>query len=94
MDLLTILPLVLLGLVFYFLVIRPAKVRQRQQAALVASVQVGATIMTTAGMFGTVVETTPEHVRLEVSPGVVLTMLPAAISKIVDPGPTPDDLIA
>ena len=50
------LPLVLMGGVFYFLLIRPQQKRVRAQAALVNAVEVGDEIMTTGGIFGTVVE--------------------------------------
>jgi preprotein translocase subunit YajC len=92
-DIVSLLPLLLLGVVFYFLVIRPSKVRQRTQAALIASVAPGAQIMTTAGIYGKVVSNDEEFVRLEIAPGTVITMLPAGIAKIVEPGPAPDDII-
>jgi len=92
-DIVSLLPLLLLGVVFYFLVIRPSKVRQRQQSALVASVQPGSQVMTTAGIFGTVIDRDDEFVRLEIAPGTIITMLPAGIAKIIEPGPAPDDLI-
>lgn len=93
MDLVSLLPLLLLGVVFYFLVIRPSKNRQRQQAQLIASVSPGAQVMTTAGIFGTVIDRDEEHVRLEIAPGTVITMLPAGIAKIIEPGPiTPESI--
>lgn len=93
MDIVSLLPLLLLGVVFYFLIIRPSKVRQRQQASLVASVQPGAQIMTTAGIFGLVIAHDEEFVRLEIAPGTIVTMLPSAIAKIIEPGPALDDMI-
>lgn len=87
MDIVTLLPLLLLGAVFYFLIIRPQRSRQRQQTELIAAVRPNAQIMTSSGIFGRVTERDDEFVRVEVSPGVVITLLPAAIAKIIDPGP-------
>lgn len=87
MDVVTLLPLVLLGAVFYFLIIRPQRNRQRQQSQLIAAVRPDAQVMTTSGIFGRVTERDDEYIRVEVAPGVVLTLLPAAIAKIIDPGP-------
>ncbi len=50
------LPLILMGGVFYFLLIRPQQRRVRAQQALVNAVEVGDEVMTTGGIFGTIVE--------------------------------------
>ena len=96
MDLVTILPLALIVVVFYFLMIRPAKAKQRKQAETLSSLEPGTDIMTTAGLFGTVVANGPDQVSVEVAPGVVLRMLPAAIAKVIPvelPAEThPDDV--
>ena len=41
MDFVTILPLLLIGVVFYLLVLRPQKARQKAQAAMIAAVAPG-----------------------------------------------------
>ena len=87
MDPVTLLPLLLLGVVFYFLIIRPQRNRQRQQTELVSSVRANAQIMTSSGIFGRVVDRDDEFVRVEIAPNVIVTILPAAIAKIIDPGP-------
>ena len=46
-------PLVLLGGVFYFLLLRPNRTRQRQQQSLLESLKVGDEVMTAGGIFGT-----------------------------------------
>ncbi|MSZ58658.1 MAG: preprotein translocase subunit YajC [Actinobacteria bacterium] len=82
-DLVTILPLLLIGVVFYLLVLRPQKARQKAQAAMIAAVAPGSSVMTTAGVFGTVVASNADEVSLEIAPGVVIRMLPAAIAKVI-----------
>ena len=83
MDIVTILPLLLIGVVFYLLVLRPQKARQKAQAAMIAAVAPGSSVMTTAGVFGTVVASSADEVSLEIAPGVVIRMLPAAIAKVI-----------
>lgn len=83
MDLVTILPLLLIGVVFYLLVLRPQKARQKAQAAMIAAIAPGSSVMTTAGVFGTVVASSADEVSLEIAPGVVIRMLPAAIAKVI-----------
>jgi preprotein translocase subunit YajC len=82
-DFVTILPLLLIGVVFYLLVLRPQKARQKAQAAMIAAVAPGSSIMTTAGVFGTVVASSADEVSLEIAPGVVIRMLPAAVAKVI-----------
>lgn len=86
-QLLTFAPILLLVLAFYFLLIRPQKARQRQQAAMVAALAPGAQIMTTAGMMGTIAAVADDEISLEISPGVFVRMVPAAVARVVEPAP-------
>ncbi len=73
------------GVAFYFLIIRPQKNRQRQQAELMRNLQPGTEVMTTAGMFGTIAVVTDDQISLEVSPGVFVRVVPQAIGKVIEP---------
>jgi len=83
MTLVELLPLVAIAAVFWLLILRPASVRRRAQAALVASLARGARVMTTAGVFGTVVAVDDARVRVEIAPGVVIEMLAQAIAEVL-----------
>jgi preprotein translocase subunit YajC len=83
-DPLSLLMIVGAGAAFYFLIIRPGKQRQKQQQQLVAALQPGVEVMTTAGIFGTVAVVTDEQISLEVSPGVFMRILPAAVARVID----------
>lgn len=86
MDPLTLGMLAVIGVAFYFLMIRPNKKRQKAQAEMLANLGPGVRIMTTAGVFGTIVGRDDEgQVQLEIAPGVVITMLNAAVAKVVEP---------
>jgi preprotein translocase subunit YajC len=62
--------------------------RRRQRSAMQVQHEVvpGSRIMTTAGLFATVVSVNDAEVELEVAPGVVSTYARAAIARVVDPG--------
>ena len=51
---------VILGGVFYFMAIRPQKKQQKQQAALIESIAVGDSILTTSGFYGVVIDVMDE----------------------------------
>jgi preprotein translocase subunit YajC len=68
---------------FYFLLIRPQRNRQRAQQALLASLEVGDEIMTTGGIFGTIVEIDDDEgqVTVEIAPGTRVRMLRQGIAQ-------------
>ena len=55
---------VLIG-IFYFLFYRPQKKEQKKRTALVNSVEVGDSILTTSGFYGIVIDITDEDVIVE-----------------------------
>jgi preprotein translocase subunit YajC len=83
MTLVELLPFAAIAAAFWFLIIRPASVRRKAQAQLIASLVPGQRIMTTAGVFGTLVSIGAQRVSVEVAPGVVVEMLDAAIAQVV-----------
>jgi preprotein translocase subunit YajC len=90
MTLVELLPFAAIAAAFWLLIIRPSSTRRKAQAALVSSLEPGQRIMTTAGVFGTVVSIDADRVSVEISPGVVIEMLAAAIAQVV-PAPASSD---
>ncbi|ETK30451.1 hypothetical protein MPTA5024_40225 [Microbispora sp. ATCC PTA-5024] len=83
-------------MVFYFLLIRPQRKRQQEQAQMQNSLAPGARVMTTTGLFGTVVGLEDDDVLLEVAPGVQTRWIKAAIGRVltpVDDVPGSDDTV-
>ncbi len=83
MTLVELLPFAAIAAAFWLLIIRPASVRRKAQAALVAALAPGQRVMTTAGVFATVAAIDGDRVRVEIAPGVVIEMLAAAIAQVV-----------
>jgi preprotein translocase subunit YajC len=94
-------PLFLIGLVvvigLFFLMTRNQRNRQRRAAAVQNQAMPGQRVVTTAGMYGTVVSGDDKDVVIEFAPGVQVTMLRRAIMQVVpedaavaDAGPSPD----
>jgi preprotein translocase subunit YajC len=82
-PLITFLPLILIGGAFYFVLIRPQQRRAKAQQTLLQSVEVGDEVITTAGVFGTVVDIDDETdvVTLEIAPGTQIRMVRAGIGR-------------
>ena len=88
----TLLPFVLILLAFYLLIIRPARMRQRATAELLARLAPGTEVMTGSGIFGRVVAVEEDKVALEVAPGTTIRVAKPAIARIVTE--TPADEVA
>ena len=72
---------VLVGL-FYVLIMRPQRNRQRKAVQTQSQVMPGQRVRTTAGMYGTVVSGDDRDVVIEIAPGVEVTMLRRAIMEV------------
>ena len=78
--------LVLLVLAFWVLVIRPARSRARAQQETLRSIAPGDRILMSSGMIGTVVSLGDGEATVEVSPGVVVTIVDQAILRRLTEG--------
>jgi preprotein translocase subunit YajC len=76
-----LLPLVLMGGIFYFLLIRPQQRQRRRQATLLQSLDVGDEIQTIGGVFGTIREIDDDTVLVEVAPEVEVRFARGAIAR-------------
>ncbi|GAA3103686.1 preprotein translocase subunit YajC [Streptosporangium carneum] len=81
----------LMVVVFYFLLIRPQRKRQQEQAQMQNSLTPGTRIMTTTGLFATVVAIDADDVILEIAPGVETRWVKAAIGRVLTPVDDADD---
>jgi preprotein translocase subunit YajC len=75
----------------YFFMIRPQRRRQQQAMQQQNTVEPGAQVRTTAGMYATVVEVDGDDVVLEVAPGVEVRYMKRAIMEVIAPGNPVDD---
>jgi preprotein translocase subunit YajC len=80
-------PLLLMGVVFYFLLIRPQNQRRRAQMQMQSDIEVGDDVVTTAGIYGTITDIDDDYgvVTIEVAPNTEIRMSRAAIAqRLVD----------
>jgi preprotein translocase subunit YajC len=88
--------LILLALpVVLYLMMRSQRRKAAQQQTVQQGAEIGDEIMTTAGMFGTIVDADEEQgtVEVEIAPGTRVTMIRGAIARILteDEDETEDD---
>lgn len=87
----TVLPLLLIGGVFYLLIFRPMQRRNREFAATQAALAPGAEVMMGGGMLATVVSVDDSDVVVEAAPGVQLRYTRQGVVKVLEPGPADRD---
>ena len=73
--------LVLMAGVFYLLLWRPQQRRMSQVRSLQGHLQVGDDVLTTSGIFGTIIELGDDDLRLEIAPGTVVRVARGAIGE-------------
>ena len=60
-----ILYIVLIGAMIYFLMIKPQKKQKKEQEALMASMAIGDSVLTTAGFYGVIIDMSDDTVIVE-----------------------------
>ena len=78
-----LLPFALILVAFFFLILRPQRSRARAAEQLQSRLAPGVEIMTTSGVFGTVKALRDDRVELEIAPGVTITIIKAAVGRVV-----------
>lgn len=76
-------PLVLMGGLFYFILLRPQRSRQRAQRRLLEGLEVGDEVMTAGGIFGTIkaIDDDDDTLTVEIAPGTQVRMIRRAIAQ-------------
>jgi len=77
-----LLPLILIVGMIWFMSRTQKKQRQRQ-ADTVAQLQPGTKVITTSGLVGIVEETDDDYVTLEISEGVLVQVVKAAVGRVI-----------
>ncbi|MEX2151042.1 MAG: preprotein translocase subunit YajC [Steroidobacteraceae bacterium] len=82
----TLLPLVLIFVVFYFLLIRPQTKRAKEHREMVAKLAVGDEIVTTGGILGRIGEVHDQFIALEIASGVAITVQRFQVAQLMPKG--------
>jgi preprotein translocase subunit YajC len=85
-SLMSLLPLVLIFVVFYFLLIRPQTKRQKEHRELVAALQKGDEVATAGGMLGKITDVKDSFVQIEIANNVVVTVQKHTVSTVMPKG--------
>ncbi len=82
----SMLPLVLMFVVLYFVMIRPQMKRQKEHKAMIEALAKGDEVVTGGGLLGKVSKLGDSYVTLEVATGVELQVQRGAIVQVLPKG--------
>jgi len=74
------LPLAMFAAIFYFMIIRPQKKKQKAHEEMLASISRGSTIITAGGFFGIVREVLDDSYIIELDEGIQARILKSSVS--------------
>ena len=85
-SLLSMLPLVLMFVVLYFVMIRPQMKRQKEHKAMIDALAKGDEVVTSGGLLGKVAKLGESFVHVEVASGVELQVQRTAVVQVLPKG--------
>lgn len=85
-GLLSMLPLLLIFVLFYFMLIRPQAKRAKEHKNMVAALAKGDEVVTTGGLLGRITEVGESFVTLNIADGVNVKVQRQSISTLVPKG--------
>jgi preprotein translocase subunit YajC len=79
-----LLPLFGMLAIFYFLLIRPQQKRQKQVQQMIAALKKGDRVLTTGGIYGTVLNVKEHIVVLKIADEVKIEVVKSAVGSVVE----------
>ncbi len=76
-------PFILVFVIFYVLIILPSRKKQKKHQDMVGSLKSGDKVVTTGGIYGTVMGTKEDRIELKISANVKIDVTRNAISVIL-----------
>lgn len=88
-ELVSLLPIIGIGLLFWLLIIRPQSRRQKALAQLQGALEPGNEVMLSSGVYGVVDRVADDRVHLRVADGVTIVVARGAVANVVRPEEPP-----
>ena len=77
-----VLPLILLGVLFYFMLLRPQQRRAREHQARVGGIKRGDTVVLSSGLIGKVVRVEEAEIGVEIAQNVTVKVVKGMVSEV------------
>ena len=77
-------PLIFIGVIFYFLLIRPQQKQRKEQQKLIEALKTGDKVVTSAGIHGLIANVKEKTVLLKVADNVKIEIDKAAVATVLE----------
>jgi len=81
-----LLPFLLVFVIFYLLIVMPQRKRQKKHQTMVEQLKPGDRIITSGGIYGTVMGVQPDRIELKVSANVKIDITKTSVAVILGQG--------
>jgi preprotein translocase subunit YajC len=81
-----LLPFLLVFVIFYLLIVMPQRKRQKKHMSMVEQLKPGDRIITSGGMYGTVMGVQPDRIELKIAANVKIDITKSAVAVILGQG--------
>jgi preprotein translocase subunit YajC len=85
-SLMSLLPLILMFVVLYFIMIRPQMKRQKEHKAMVDAMAKGDEVVTAGGLYGKISRVGESNLHIEVAEGVEVMVQRQAVTQVLPKG--------
>ncbi len=85
-SLISLLPMIGILVLFYFLLIRPQSKRAKEHKQMVEALQRGDEVVTNGGILGQVINVSESYVIVEIAPGIEVTTLKSSVQTLLPKG--------
>jgi len=86
MDIMSLLPLILMFVLLYFLLLRPQMRRAKEQKQMIASLAKGDEVITGGGVLGRVTKVSDSYLSVEIAPNVEITVQKSSVQTLLPKG--------
>ncbi len=84
--------LVFMVAIFYFVMIRPQKRREKERKAMISAVKSGERVLLTSGIIGEVCNVKEKTLIVRIAESTKIEVLKSAVSQILEKGETPAEV--
>lgn len=85
-PLLSLLPLIVIFVIFWFLLIRPQQKRAKEHRKMVEALAVGDEVVTNGGILGRVTKVADQFITVEIAQGVEIRLQRHAVGQVLPKG--------
>lgn len=83
-----LLPFILVFVIFYVLIIMPSRKKQKKHQEMVQQLKAGDKIVTTGGIYGTVMGSKDDRIEVKISANVKVDITKSAVGAVLTPQTT------